>query len=279
MRDVARVELAALDYSMNSKLDGKPTASVAIFQLPGSNSIKTSDAVHAAMEKLKERFPPGLDYRIVFDTTGFTRESIRAVLHTLIEAMLLVVLVVVIFLQTWRASIIPLLAVPVSLIGTFGAMAAMGFSLNNLSLFGLVLAIGIVVDDAIVVVENVERNIALGLSPREATVKAMDEVSGAVVAVALVLAAVFIPTAFIAGISGQFYRQFALDHRLLDADFGVQFADAQPGACAPFCCSRTAHEMILFSRLHGRYRRLVFSRLQSRLRPQRRPPTAARCGG
>lgn len=210
VRDVARVELAALDYTMNSKLDGRPTASVAIFQLPGSNSIKTSDEVHKAMEKLKEHFPPGLDYKIVFDTTGFTRESIRAVLHTLGEAMLLVVLVVVLFLQTWRASIIPLLAVPVSLIGTCAAMAAMGFSLNNLSLFGLVLAIGIVVDDAIVVVENVERNIALGLSPRAATGKAMDEVSGAVVAVALVLGAVFIPTAFIAGISGQFYRQFAL---------------------------------------------------------------------
>ena len=210
LRDVARIELAALDYSMNSKIDGQPTASVAIFQLPGSNSIKTSDSVHEAMEKLKQRFPPGLEYRIVFDTTGFTRESIRAVLHTLLEAMLLVVLVVVLFLQTWRASIIPLLAVPVSLIGTAAAMAAMGFSLNNLSLFGLVLAIGIVVDDAIVVVENVERNIALGLSPPAATAKAMDEVSGAVVAVALVLAAVFVPTAFIAGLSGQFYRQFAL---------------------------------------------------------------------
>ncbi|HEY3861676.1 MAG TPA: multidrug efflux RND transporter permease subunit [Verrucomicrobiae bacterium] len=210
VKDVARVELAALDYSMNTKIDGKPTAAVAIFQLPGSNSIETSDAVHKAMEILKERFPPGLDYRIVFDTTGFTRESIRAVLHTLAEAMLLVVLVVVLFLQTWRASLIPLLAVPVSLIGTLAAMDVMGFSLNNLSLFGLVLAIGIVVDDAIVVVENVERNMALGLSPRDATAKAMDEVSGAVVAVALVLGAVFIPTAFIAGISGQFYRQFAL---------------------------------------------------------------------
>ncbi|MDB6064123.1 MAG: hydrophobe/amphiphile efflux family transporter [Pedosphaera sp.] len=210
VRDVARVELAALDYSMNSELNGRPTASIAIFQLPGSNSIETSQAVHDAMEKLKERFPPGMDYRIAFDTTGFTRESISAVLHTLLEAMVLVVLVVIIFLQTWRASIIPLLAVPVSLIGTFAAMAAMGFSLNNLSLFGLVLAIGIVVDDAIVVVENVERNIALGLSPRDATRRAMDEVSGAVVAVALVLTAVFVPTAFITGISGQFYRQFAL---------------------------------------------------------------------
>ncbi|MDB6022637.1 MAG: transporter, hydrophobe/amphiphile efflux family, partial [Pedosphaera sp.] len=210
VRDVARVELAARDYSMDSKLDGQPNSTLGIFQLPGSNSIETSDAVHATMEKLKKSFPPGLDYRIVFDTTGFTRESIRAVLHTLLEAMVLVVLVVVIFLQSWRASIIPLLAVPVSLIGTFAAMSAMGFSLNNLSLFGLVLAIGIVVDDAIVVVENVERNIALGLSPRDATRKAMDEVSGAVVAVGLVLSAVFIPTAFISGITGQFYRQFAL---------------------------------------------------------------------
>jgi multidrug efflux pump len=210
LRDVARVELAALDYSMNSKINGRPTAAVAIFQLPGSNSIETSDAIHAAMKDLKRSFPPGLDYEIAFDTTDFTRESIHAVIYTLIQAILLVVLVVVVFLQTWRASLIPLLAVPVSLIGAFGAMAAMGFSLNNLSLFGIVLAIGIVVDDAIVVVENVERNLALGLSPREATGKAMDEVSGAVTAVALVLSAVFIPTAFLAGISGQFYRQFAL---------------------------------------------------------------------
>ena len=210
VRDVARVELAALDYSMNTKLDGKPTAVVAIFQLPGSNSIETSDTVHEAMRKMKASFPPGLDYRIVFDTTGFTRDSIKAVLHTLAEALVLVVIVVVIFLQTWRASLIPLLAVPVSLIGTLGALAAMGFSLNNLSLFGIVLAIGIVVDDAIVVVENVERHIAEGLTPKQATAKAMDEVSGAITAVALVLCAVFIPTAFIAGISGQFYRQFAL---------------------------------------------------------------------
>src|SRR5216117_1294784 len=210
VRDVARVELAARDYSMDSKLNGQPNSSLGIFQLPGSNSIDTSDQVHATMERLKQRFPPGLDYRIVFDTTGFTRESIRAVLHTLVEAMILVVLVVVIFLQSWRASLIPLLAVPVSLIGTFAAMAAFGFSLNNLSLFGLVLAIGIVVDDAIVVVENVERHIELGLEPHAATRKAMDEVSSAVVAVGLVLSAVFIPTAFISGITGQFYRQFAL---------------------------------------------------------------------
>ena len=210
LRDVARIELGAKSYSLESFLDGQPAAGIGIFQLPGSNAIETSDAVHAAMEKLKKRFPEGLDYRIVFDTTMFVRESIRAVIHTLIEAMLLVVIVVVLFLQNWRASLIPLLAVPVSLIGTFAAMTAFGFSLNNLSLFGLVLAIGIVVDDAIVVVENVERNIALGLSPVDATKKAMDEVSGAVVAIALVLSAVFIPTAFMSGLTGKFYQQFAL---------------------------------------------------------------------
>ncbi len=232
VRDVARIELAARDYSMDSKLNGQPNASLGIFQLPGSNSIETSDAVHALMKKLKQTFPPGLDYRIVFDTTGFTRESIRAVLHTLAEAMALVVLVVVIFLQTWRASLIPLLAVPVSLIGTFAAMVAMGFSLNNLSLFGLVLAIGIVVDDAIVVVENVERHIANGLSPREATRKAMDEVSSAVVAVGLVLTAVFVPTAFISGITGQFYRQFALTIAVSTLISAFNSLTLSPALCA-----------------------------------------------
>ncbi len=252
LRDVARVELAALDYSMNSKLDGKPTASVAVFQLPGSNSIKTSDAVREAMETLKQRFPPGLEYKIVFDTTGFTRESIRAVIHTLGEAMILVVLVVLIFLQTWRASVIPLLAVPVSLIGTFGAMAAVGFSLNNLSLFGLVLAIGIVVDDAIVVVENVERNIALGLAPHAATAKAMDEVSGAVIAVALVLCAVFIPTAFISGgISGQFYRQFALTIAFSTLISAFNSLTLSPALCA------------ILLQPHGA-RRDIFSRMMDR---------------
>jgi multidrug efflux pump len=210
VRDVARVELAARDYSIASQLNGKPAAAMVIFQLPGSNAIDTSDRVRAKMEELKRNFPQGLDYRIVYDTTVFARESITAVVHTLFEAVLLVVLVVIVFLQTWRASIIPLLAVPVSLIGTLAVMQAFGFSLNNLSLFGLVLAIGIVVDDAIVVVENVERNIALGLAPVEATKKAMNEVSGPVIAVALVLSAVFVPTAFISGITGQFYRQFAL---------------------------------------------------------------------
>ena len=181
-----------------------------ILQLPGSNAIDTSDAVRAKLEELKKNFPPGVDYRVIYDTTLFARESIQAVVHTLFEAVLLVVLVVIVFLQNWRASIIPMLAVPVSLIGTFAVMKLFGFSLNNLSLFGLVLAIGIVVDDAIVVVENVERNIALGLNPVDATKKAMNEVSGPVIAVALVLCAVFVPTAFVSGITGQFYRQFAL---------------------------------------------------------------------
>jgi multidrug efflux pump len=210
VQDVARVELAARDYSVGSQLSGKPAAALVIFQLPGSNAIETSDAVRARLAELKQNFPPGIDYRVIYDTTIFARESIEAVIHTLFEAVLLVVIVVIVFLQTWRASIIPLLAVPVSLIGTLAVMHAFGFSLNNLSLFGLVLAIGIVVDDAIVVVENVERNIALGLAPVEATKKAMNEVSGPVIAVALVLCAVFVPTAFVSGITGQFYRQFAL---------------------------------------------------------------------
>jgi len=210
VHDVARVELAARDYTVSSQLSGKPASALVIWQLPGSNAIETSDAVRAKMEELKKNFPPGVDYRVIYDTTIFARESIAAVVHTLFEAVLLVVIVVIVFLQNWRASVIPLLAVPVSLIGTFAVMKVFGFSLNNLSLFGLVLAIGIVVDDAIVVVENVERNIALGLSPVEATKKAMNEVSGPVIAVALVLCAVFVPTAFVSGITGQFYRQFAL---------------------------------------------------------------------
>jgi multidrug efflux pump len=210
VHDVARVELAARDYSIMAQLSGKPAAALVIWQLPGSNAIETSDAVRAKLAELKHNFPPGVDFRVIYDTTVFARESITAVVHTLFEAVLLVVVVVIVFLQNWRASIIPLLAVPVSLVGTFAVMQAFGFSLNNLSLFGLVLAIGIVVDDAIVVVENVERNIALGLNPVEAAKRAMNEVSGPVIAVALVLCAVFIPTAFVSGITGQFYRQFAL---------------------------------------------------------------------
>ena len=210
VRDVARVELAAKDYTVASRLGGKPATAIGIFQLPGSNALETSDAVRAKMKELKARFPSGLDYQIQYDPTTSVRESIHEVQKTLFEAIALVVIVVLVFLQSWRASLIPLIAVPVSLVGTFAAMALFGFSLNNISLFGLVLAIGIVVDDAIVVVEAIEHHIANGMSPRDAARRAMDEVSGAVVAVALVLGAVFVPTAFMTGITGQFFRQFAL---------------------------------------------------------------------
>jgi multidrug efflux pump len=232
LKDVARVELGALDNTMDSMLDGKPAVAMVIFQLPGTNSLSTSDAVRAAMEKLKERFPPGIDYRIVYDTTMFVRESIQSVVKTLFEAIGLVVIVVIVFLQTWRASIIPLIAVPVSLIGTLAVMEVMGFSLNNLSLFGLVLAIGIVVDDAIVVVENVERNLQSGLSSVEATRKAMNEVTGPVVATALVLSAVFVPTAFISGITGQFYRQFALTIAVSTIISAFNSLTLSPALCA-----------------------------------------------
>jgi multidrug efflux pump len=210
LSDVARVEVQASQYGLRSLLDNKQAVALPIFQAPGSNAIQISNAVRATMEELKQNFPQGLEYRIVYDPTVFVRGSIEAVVHTLLEAVLLVVLVVILFLQTWRASIIPLLAVPISIVGTFAAMYMFGFSINALSLFGLVLAIGIVVDDAIVVVENVERNIEGGLSPRDATLKAMREVTGPIIAIALTLCAVFVPIAFISGLTGEFYRQFAL---------------------------------------------------------------------
>ncbi|QHJ12665.1 Efflux pump membrane transporter BepE [Paraglaciecola mesophila] len=210
LKDVARVELGASTYALRSMLDNKDAAALPVFQASGSNAIQISDDVRSKMAELSKSFPEGLSYDIVYDPTVFVRGSIEAVVKTLFEAVLLVVLVVVLFLQTWRASIIPLVAVPVSLVGTFAFMHLLGFSLNALSLFGLVLAIGIVVDDAIVVVENVERNIADGLAPVAATQKAMKEVTGPIVATTLVLAAVFIPTAFMSGLTGQFYKQFAL---------------------------------------------------------------------
>ncbi|MCQ2996409.1 efflux RND transporter permease subunit [Pseudomonas quasicaspiana] len=210
LRDVARVELGSNQYALRSLLDNQPAVAIPIFQRPGSNAIDISNEVRAKMTELKQNFPEGMDFSIVYDPTIFVRGSIEAVIHTLFEALILVVLVVILFLQTWRASIIPLAAVPVSLIGTFAVMHMFGFSLNALSLFGLVLAIGIVVDDAIVVVENVERNIGLGLNPVEATKRAMKEVTGPIIATALVLCAVFIPAAFISGLTGQFYKQFAL---------------------------------------------------------------------
>jgi len=210
LKDVAQVELAAQDYSSNSYLDRNPAVGLAVFQRPGSNALATATAIQATVARLSERFPPGLKYDIVYNPTQFIQESVNAVQDTIVKAVLLVVLVVVVFLQTWRAAVIPLVAIPVSLIGTFFFMAMFGFTLNNLSLFGLVLAIGIVVDDAIVVVENVERGIESGLTPHDAAVRSMNEVGGALIAIALVLCAVFVPSAFITGISGQFYRQFAL---------------------------------------------------------------------
>jgi multidrug efflux pump len=210
IRDIGRVELGAKNYDVGSFLDGQPTITLAVFQLPGANALETAEAVRSEMDRLATRFPAGIEHRVVYDTTVFVDESIHEVYKTLFEAFVLVFIVVLIFLQDWRATLLPMIDVPVSLIGTFAIMAAMGFSLNNLSLFGLVLAIGIVVDDAIVVVENIERWMAKGIPPREATIKAMDEITGPVIAITLVLSSVFIPTAFIAGISGQFYKQFAL---------------------------------------------------------------------
>ena len=210
LKDIARIELGSSQYALRSLLNNQPAVAIPIFQRPGSNAIQISNDVRAKMAELKKGFPEGMDFDIVYDPTIFVRGSIEAVVHTLFEALILVVLVVILFLQTWRASIIPLVAVPVSLIGTFAVMHMFGFSLNALSLFGLVLAIGIVVDDAIVVVENVERNIELGLNPVDATKRAMREVTGPIIATALVLCAVFIPAAFISGLTGQFYKQFAL---------------------------------------------------------------------
>ena len=210
LRDVARIELGSDSYALRSLLDGKQAVAIPVFQRPGSNALQMAADVKATMERLKKDFPQGVDYDIAYDTTGFVTESIHAVVHTLFEAIILVVLVVVVFLQGWRASIIPLIAVPVSLIGTFAIMLMLGFGLNALTLFGLVLAIGIVVDDAIVVVENVERNITNGLAPAAAARKAMTEVTGPIISTALVLCAVFVPTAFISGLTGLFYRQFAL---------------------------------------------------------------------
>jgi hydrophobe/amphiphile efflux-1 (HAE1) family protein len=210
IRDIARVELGAQDYGANAYLDERQAAAMLIFQRPGSNALATADRLITTMKELSRDFPPGLTYSIVYNPTEFIAESVKEVEKTIYIAVILVVIVVILFLQTWRASLIPIVAIPVSLIATFAVLAAFGFSLNNLSLFGLVLAIGIVVDDAIVVVENVERNLRLGMNPREAAHRTMDEVGGALVAIALVLSAVFVPAAFIPGISGQFFRQFAV---------------------------------------------------------------------
>jgi multidrug efflux pump len=210
LRDVARVEIGAKDMGVGARLDGKESVGLAIFQLPDANALDTAERVRAKMDELKRDFPEGVTYDIQYDTTPYTRESIFEVFKTLRDAIVLVAIVMLVFLQNWRSAVIPLVAVPVAIVGTFAVMAALGFSLNNLTLFGLVLAIGIVVDDAIVVVEAAEHHIERGLNPREATRAAMDQVSGPVVAVGLVLSAVFVPCAFITGITGQFFRQFAL---------------------------------------------------------------------
>ena len=232
LKDVARVELSAGSYSLRSLLNNKTAVALPIFQSPGANALQLSADVRRTMEDLKKSFPDGVDYSVVYDPTVFVRHSIEAVVHTLLEATLLVVIVVILFLQTWRASIIPLAAVPVSLVGTFAVMLAFGFSINNLSLFGLVLAIGIVVDDAIVVVENVERNIALGLSPADATKRAMSEVTSPIIATALVLCAVFIPTAFISGLTGQFYKQFAITIAISTVISAFNSLTLSPALCA-----------------------------------------------
>ena len=210
LADVARVQLEAGDYTLRSRLDGMNAAALGVFQAPGANALQIRDEVVSRMDELAKTFPPGVEYRTVYDTTVFVRDSIKAVITTLLEATLLVVLVVILFLQTWRASIIPLIAVPVSVVGTFAALHVLGFSINTLTLFGLVLAIGIVVDDAIVVVENVERYIEQGHTPLAAAHAAMKEVSGPIIAIALVLCAVFVPMAFLDGVTGQFYNQFAV---------------------------------------------------------------------
>jgi hydrophobe/amphiphile efflux-1 (HAE1) family protein len=232
VKDIGQIELGARDYAVNSYLNNEPAVALVIAQRPGSNALATADGVERTIAGLSKDFPEGLEYRIVYNPTIFVRESINSVFHTLFEAVILVVIVVLVFLQSWRATLIPLVAIPVSLIGTFAAMAVFGFSLNMLSLFGLVLAIGIVVDDAIVVVENVERHIAAGQKPRDATHKAMDEVTGAVIAIAAGLSAVFVPTAFISGISGQFYRQFALTIAVATLISAFNSLTLSPALCA-----------------------------------------------
>lgn len=233
LRDVARLEMGAGDYTLRAKLDSNSSVvGLGVFQAPGANALNIRDQVIATMDKMQKTFPPGIKYEAVYDTTVFVRESINSVVHTLLEAVLLVVLVVILFLQTWRASIIPLIAVPVSIIGTFAGLHLLGFSINTLTLFGLVLAIGIVVDDAIVVVENVERNIENGLTPIAAAHQAMKEVSGPIVAITLVLCAVFVPMAFLDGVTGQFYKQFAVTIAIATAISGLNSLTLSPALAA-----------------------------------------------
>ena len=260
LRDIGRAELGAQDYGANGYLNTQEAVPLLIYQQPGSNALATATRVRAAMEQLSQQFPPGLRYDIIYDTTTFISQSVHEVVKTIVEAIGLVVVVVILFLQTWRASLIPIVAIPISLVGTFAVLAAMGFSLNNLSLFGLVLAVGIVVDDAIVVVENVERNLRRGLTPREAAHRTMDEVGGALVAIALTLCAVFVPAAFISGISGQFFRQFAVTIAASTVISCFVSLTLSPALCA-----------LLFRPHDRRLDRRAVRRVQPRLRVAVRP--------
>lgn len=242
VRDVARVEIGARSYVSNAYLDNKPAVALGIFQRPGSNALETAAAIRAVMEEASQDFPLGLEYEVVYDPTRFIDASVEAVYHTIFEAAALVVLVVIVFLQSWRSAIIPLIAIPVSLIGTFAAMQAFGYSLNLLTLFGLVLAIGIVVDDAIVVVENVERNIALGQTPRQAARRTMDEVQGAVIGISAVLIAVFLPTLFVPGITGQFYAQFATVIAVATVISAINSLSLSPALAALLLKPHAAHD-------------------------------------
>ena len=228
VKDVARVELGAQSYSLISRFNGKPSATIAVYQLPGSNAVQTVDGVRKLMAQMKQRFPEDVDYAVSLDQTRAVTEGMKEIVETLVIAIALVIFVVYLFLQDWRSTLIPMLAVPVSLIGTFVLFPIFGFTINTLSMLGLVLAIGLVVDDAIVVVEGVQRHIEEGLAPKEAAAKAMEELSGPVVGIALVLASVFVPTAFIPGITGRLYQQFALTIAI-SVLLRFQCAHAQPG--------------------------------------------------
>ena len=232
VKDVARIELGAQTYNMEGRLNGKPCALIALYQMPGTNALDAADGAKKLMEELKKSFPPDLDYTVALDTTLAVTEGMKEIQQTFFEALVLVILVVFIFLQGWRATLIPLLAVPVSLVGTFAVFPMLGFSINTLSLFGLVLAIGLVVDDAIVVVEAVEHHIEQGLSPKDAALKAMEEVSGPVIAIAIILAAVFVPTAFIPGITGQLYQQFAVTIAISVIFSAFNALSLSPALCA-----------------------------------------------
>jgi hydrophobe/amphiphile efflux-1 (HAE1) family protein len=256
LRDVSSVVLGSQDYSVNAYHDGLPTVALAISLEPGANAVATASRVRSQMEELAQRFNPGMTYRIDYDTSTFVVQSLEEVVVTLIIAIILVVLVVILFLQTWRAAVIPLIAIPVSLIGTFAALYCLGYSLNNLSLFGIVLAIGIVVDDAIVVVENCERHLRDGLSPKDAARKAMDEVSGPVIAVAVVLTAVFLPSTFLPGISGQFYRQFAVTIAVSTLISAFNSLTVSPALCGVLLRGEvkgTGHVDRLFDRTVGSF--------------------------